>query len=195
MKQPLSYQTLPCSCWVTSMINGLLCLYGDKNRIPGFVLRLLHSVLTDEGVDSGGKAKSDWEIVLEAIAEKCNLEIKSYKKEKVRINLERIDFNKAVVVCDISSGEHSVLIIKKKDDWYYGFDPDWDQVNKVKQNIEEFKVFPKVGKNLIGRVNFKVHNDHLFNERSTKNRIFAMGAVSSRNLTIMKKRENRTANK
>ena len=33
MKQPLSYQTLKCSCWVTSFTNGLLYLLEDKNKI------------------------------------------------------------------------------------------------------------------------------------------------------------------
>jgi len=69
-QQPLSYQTLPCSCWVTSVINGLLCLHKDKNAIPGFALRLLHSVLTDEGVENSKSTKADWEIVMEAIGER-----------------------------------------------------------------------------------------------------------------------------
>lgn len=185
MKQPLSYQTLPCSCWVTSVTNGLLCLYGDKNKIPGFVLRLLHSVLTDEGVDNGGAPKADWEIVMEAIAAKCKMQIRSYKKEKVHKTLSRVDFTHSVVVCDIRAGTHSILINQKEGDWYLGFDPDWDQVKLGKSISGEYDIFPKVKKALAGRVNVKIHKDHLFNEKATKHRIFAMGAMNARNITVL----------
>ncbi len=187
MKQPLSYQTLPFSCWVTSITNGLLFLYGDKNRIPGFVLRLLHSVLTDDGVESGGASQSDWEIVLDAVASRCNMEIKSYAKVKAQRQLPRIDFSKSVVVCDIGAGTHSLLLNGKDGDWYYGFDPDWDQVKGSYKNLSEYELFPVVKKNLEGRINFKVHKQHLFHEKATKHRIFAMGAVSQRNITVITK--------
>jgi hypothetical protein len=185
MKQPLSYQTLPCSCWVTSVTNGLLCLYGDKKQIPGFVLRLLHSVLTDEGVYNSGTPKADWEIVMEAIATKCKMQIKSHKKEKVRNALLRVDFTHSVVVCDIGAGTHSILINQKEGDWYFGFDPDWDQVKSGKSKSGEYDIFPNVNKALEGRVNVKIHKDHLFNERATKHKIFAMGAVNDRNITVL----------
>lgn len=187
MKQPLSYQTLPCSCWVTSVINGLLFLYdGDKNKVPGLVLRLLHSVLTDEGVDAGGNPKADWEIVLGAVADKCKLKVRSVKAGKVEGAMSRVDFKASVVVCDIGAGTHSILINGKKDNWYYGFDPDWDQMKSGhKLSSEEFEVFPEVNKRLQGSVNVKIHKDHLFGSRATKNKLFSMGAVSDRNITII----------
>ncbi|QVL46992.1 MAG: hypothetical protein KFB96_14720 [Thiocapsa sp.] len=187
MDQPLSYQTLPSSCWVTSVINGLLFLYRDKNKIPGFVLRLLHSVLTDEGVYSSGPSKADWEIVLNAIAQRCNMKIRSFSEEDAEQQLENVDFSKSVVVCDIGAGTHSVLINKKIGDWYYGFDPDWDSVKANRHMDNEYELFPQVNERLRGKVNFKVHKTHLFNQRATRNRKFAMGAVSKRNITVISK--------
>lgn len=185
MKQPLAYQTSPCSCWVTSVTNGLLCLFNDKNKIPGIVLKLLHSVLTEEGVHAGGASKADWEIVLEAIATKCDMQIKNYTKKEVQKELPRVDFSQSVVVCDIGAGTHSILINQKKEDWYFGFDPDWDQVKSGRVVSGEYEIFPSVEKSLASRVNIKIHNSHLFNGRATKNRIFAMGAVKDRNITVL----------
>jgi hypothetical protein len=186
MKQPLSYQTLSCSCWVTSVINGLLFLYGDKNKIPGLALRLLHSVLTDEGVDSGGNSKADWEIVLGAVADKCKLKVRSVKADEVENAMSRVDFKKSVVLCDICAGTHSILINGEKDNWYYGFDPDWDRMKSGHIfRHEEFEKFPDVNNPLQGSVNVRIFKDHLFGSRATKKRLFSMGAVSDRNITII----------
>lgn len=187
MKQPLSYQTLPYSCWVTSVTNGLLCLYDDKNKIPGFVLRLLHSVLTDKGVGNDGPSKTDWEIVIKAVAEKCKFTVNNYKKYDVEKQLEKVDFTDSVVICDIGTGSHSILINGKDAEWYMGFDPDWDQVNTKTLAPGEYEIFPDLNQQLAGRVNIKVHKDYLFKKRIPKNGKFAMGAVSKRNITVFSK--------
>lgn len=185
MRQPLSYQTLPCSCWVTSVVNGLLHLHGDKEKIPGLVLRLLNTVLTDEGVYSGGK-KADWKIILAAIADRCDLDIRSFEGHLVECELGKVDFKKTVVICDIGAGTHSMLLIKKDGDWFLGFDPDWNQVKSgLKFNCNEFEVLPEVIESIKGSVNVRVHKDHLFSLRATKNKLFSMGGVKSRNITII----------
>ncbi|WP_291316882.1 hypothetical protein [Desulfuromonas sp.] len=194
MKQPLSYQTLPCSCWVTTVINGLLFLYGDKNKIPSLVLRLLHTVLTDDGVDNCNSSKADWEIVLEAVSKKCNMEIKTYKKEAVQENVKKTDFRNYIVICDISAGTHTILLTSRSGDWYFGFDPDWDQSRGMNKENTEYEFFPQVKKNLEGRINFRVHKDHLFNMKSTKNRVLSMGAVSQRSISIISKTIIKRAN-
>lgn len=186
MQQPLSYQTLPCSCWVTSVTNGLLCLLEDKNKIPGLIPRLLHSVLTDDGVGAGSStSKSDWKIVLEAVAAKCRLDIRSYQKKDVEKELPNVDFSKAVVICDMDAGSHSVLLNGKVGDWYLGFDPDWDQVKKKSLVPKKYEIFPNVDKSKQGRINVKIHKNHLFGQRATKKKRFCMGAVSKRNITII----------
>ncbi len=146
MEQPFSYQTLPASCWVTSVTNGLLHIYGDKDRIPGLALRLLHSVLTDEGVQNGsGKTKADWEIVLGAVTEKCGLDltiIHQHDNDVETVLKEKVDFSKSVVICDVGAGSHSVLIASRSDDWFYGFDPDWNQVKCDSDESKGYIFFP-----------------------------------------------------
>ena len=52
-RQPLNYQSLGVSCWVTSVMNALLVLKKGKERIPVLANRLLLSVLSEEGVEEG----------------------------------------------------------------------------------------------------------------------------------------------
>jgi len=51
LRQPLNYQSLGVSCWVTSVMNALLVLKKGKERIPVLANRLLLSVLSEEGVE------------------------------------------------------------------------------------------------------------------------------------------------
>lgn len=138
----------------------------------------MHTVLTDDGVGGGGKATNeDWEIVLAAIELRCKLLITNYKKEDVEVQLQKIDFKTKVVICDTRAGSHSILINGRNGDWYYGFDPDWSLVKKQKLRDGEYEIFPKVNKNLAGRVNIRVHKGHLLNKIFSKNRPFAMGCT------------------
>jgi hypothetical protein len=81
--QPLSYQILPFSCWVTSMLNGLLVLHKDKNKISGLVYRLLHAVLTDEGVYTQGQPGCDLNTILSAVQFSSGLKVRHYNNVAV----------------------------------------------------------------------------------------------------------------
>lgn len=186
--QPLSYQVLPCSCWVTSVTNGLLCLFKDKNRIPGLVLRLLHVVLTDEGVLNGGSSKKkDWEIVLNAVKEKCNLGISTHTGIDVEQRLLGLDFNGSVVISDIGAGTHSILLNGRDDDWFLGFDPDWDQVKKGEDVEGQYQTFANSKLKKGVQYNVRIHKEHLFRGKATKKQRFAMGSVRSRTITVISK--------
>jgi hypothetical protein len=137
----------------------------------------------------GGAAssQSDWEIILEAVAAKCRFNVRSYQSSAVEEELPKLDFAKSVVVCDVGAGTHSILLNGRDGDWYLGFDPDWDQVKKKSTAEEEYVVFPEVDGATQGRVNVRIHKDHLFGKRATTKKRFSMGAVSQRNITIMSK--------
>ncbi len=185
MKQPFSYQVLPCSCWVTSVTNGLLHLFGKKNEKLNLSYRLLHTVLTDEGVYD-----RNWEIILNTVATICGFDFVHYKGELVKTKLKEVDFKSSIVICDIQSAAHSILIIQKEKDWYHAFDPDWDQINRNESRKNEFEILPDVPKYNSGKVNVKISEGHLLKDRATKNACFAMGAESSRNITVITKKVN-----
>ena len=46
--QPLSYQQQQDSCWITSMINGLVHLLGPS-QIPNLIARVLYSGTSSDG--------------------------------------------------------------------------------------------------------------------------------------------------
>ena len=181
MKQPLSYQTLPCSCWYTSAVNALLVLMGDKNIIPGVALRLLNTVLTDEGVHNNGiKGNEDWLLVMKAIGIRCKLDINNYTKNDVDY-ITKMSFKNSVAICDIQGGRHSILITNRDNNFYYGFDPDWNQVKS--NTISEAEVnhdYPNL-------FNFKATHEHFLSNKTSMSRPFAMGAISARNLTVITK--------
>lgn len=191
--QPLSFQILPYSCWVTSMLNGLLLLYGDKNRIPGLVYRLLHAVLTDEGVFNQGSLKNDWSTVLEAIQIRTGLRVLNYHGAEVEAAIRKLHFIKQVAVCDIDAGTHSILLSGRFNGWIEAFDPDWDSVKKKREKLNAYVVQPE--ENWLrqrGRVNILIMEKHLLNARIVRMGEFKMGAVTSRTLTVLEKRRHST---
>lgn len=186
--QPLSYQILPCSCWVTSMLNGLLLLYGDKNRMPGLVYRLLHAVLTDEGVHTQGSLKNDLSTVLEAIQIRTGLRVLNYHGPEVEAAIRELNFIKQVAVCDIDAGTHSILLSGRSNGWIEAFDPDWDSVKKKREKPNAYAVQPE--DNRPRRVNVLIAEEHLLHARRMRKGEFKMGAVACRSLTVIEKRRH-----
>lgn len=186
--QPLSYQILPASCWVTSVLNGLLVLYGDKNKIPGLVYRLLHAVLTDEGVHTTGAARDDWKIVLEAVESRTDLRFLTVQRDAVAPALAKLHFRRQVAICDIASGSHAILLNGRSKSWLEGFDPDWGNVRKPKSKAGAFEVFPVVRPHKLGLVNVRIDVDYLARAGRGKIGLFQMGAVRERTLTVIEKR-------
>lgn len=186
--QPLSYQILTNSCWVTSMLNGLLLLNGDKNKMSGLVYRILHAVLTDEGVYTSGRPRNDWITVLEAIQIHTSLYIKVYLGADVEPALRKLKFNNQVAVCDIESGGHSILLTGRSGRWIDAFDPDWNNIKMPRNKPNAYVVQPEeTRQHRLARVNVLIIEDYLL--RSGRGRMgdFQMGAVATRTLIILEK--------
>jgi len=171
------------------MLNGLLILYGDKNKMPGLVYRLLHAVLTDEGVDSQGKYKSDMSTVLAAVQNRTGLRVRNYIGEDVDGALRKLHFRNQVAVCDIDAGDHAILLLGKSKGWIEAFDPDWDSVRKKRMSPNAYEVrSDQFMKCRSGKVNVLIEMEYLIRPRGRHRGGFKMGAVTSRSLTVMEKR-------
>ena len=129
MRQPLSYQTTANSCWLTSMLNGMLHLLGDAGSIPTLASHILHSMVTDAGADFDYKKYSEsYDRVFECLETLAKLEISTETGSKSKRTLGSMCFAGKVAICDIHNGEHSILLTERKGDWYIGFDPLWEHV-------------------------------------------------------------------
>lgn len=187
-RQPLSYQLHNTSCWVTSMMNGLLVLHRDKNEMPTLAYRLLHTVLTDEGVISTGSAKNEWKVVLGAVSEITGLRIRNYLGPQVESALNELDFKNQVAVCDTEKGHHSVLLTGIKNGWVKGFDPDWDNIKDGECIAGKYETCPASTTEDQSRFNFRVNASHFACVTKGMPTKLRMGAVPSRILTVIDRR-------
>lgn len=184
--QPLSYQILPNNCWVTSMLNGLLVLYGDKERIPNLVYRLLHTVHTDEGVDTECKPGNDICTVLDAVQTRSKLKVSHYDDAAVADAIRKLHFKKQVAVCGVSSGTHVILLIGKENGYYEAFDPDWNGVKRKREVPNAYITQPEVSvKSKRGLINLLIEENYLFRSRGGKRGGNHLGAVHARCLTVL----------
>lgn len=202
--QPLSYQIQASSCWVTSVLNALLYLHRDKGKIDGLVYRLLHSVLTDEGV----YAASGWKTVLKAVGERSKLNIQTYTQGQVQDAIKRLHFNDQVAVCDVDAGQHSIVLLSRHDDGFLAFDPDWDNVTPSSDNVKKFRYFVvgqyatdngrpeaanyfprQTGK--LAAANLWIAQEHLFAVRRGLPGSFRLGKESTRTLTVIATKRHR----
>jgi hypothetical protein len=173
-KQPLNYQQQACSCWITSVFNGMVYLLGNADRIPNIVARMLYALSSREGTDN-----QDAKELINFISGHKSLPIQCdvYEGQAVdkRLIKKLIEDNK-VVICDTLSGTHSVLVtgMKSNDDILI-FDPDWRNVSKHPLKIEgAFVCDPQATSNV------KVFLDYFDQKRTGPKSRFSMGAVKSR---------------
>ena len=81
--QPLSYQMTDTSCWLASMLNGIIFLREGK-RVPLLAYRLLHMLLTDDGVFYYKKGElENFNNIINAVGSCTDLNIKSYRGNEV----------------------------------------------------------------------------------------------------------------
>lgn len=183
--QPLSYQIYRSSCWITSVLNGFLVIYRDKNKIPTLVYRLLNAILTDEGVSGVGPSKRDWEIVLKAIETATGCHITIYHAEDVGSRIDALHFNQQVAICDTEAGGHSVLLTgRSADGWLEGFDPDWDNVKDGHGAPGEYAVFPEGIQGAQCNVNFRVNPEYCVATHVEAGKL-KMGTIKSRILVVI----------
>jgi len=168
------------------MLNGLLVLYRDKNRISGLVYRLLHAVLTEDGVYTQGKPGNDLSTVLEAVQIRSKLKIYHYDNVAVADAIRRLTFNKQVAVCVVNSGRHAILLLGRSNGWIEAFDPDWDGVKRKREIPKAYITQPEVhSKYRRGQINLLIYEDYLYRSRGGKRGGNHLGAVCARTLTVM----------
>ena len=170
-RQPLNYQQQACSCWITSVFNGLVYLLGNADKIPNIFARILYAMSSREGTyNEDAKYLITFITSHRALPIQCQI----YEGQKVDGNLikELLSANR-VIVCDTLSGGHSVLLTKIEDDNILMFDPDWTNVTKNPVRVEgAFEASPEANYNV------KVSLKH-FESTDSKSR-FSMGTVKSR---------------
>ena len=180
-KQPMNYQQQACSCWITSVFNGMVFLLGNADRILNIVARILYAMSSREGTDN-----KDAKDLINFISDHKDLPIKCklYEGEDVHQRLiKRLLAENKVIVCDTFSGTHSVLITKRKNNEILIFDPDWTNVSrKPLKKKGAFACDPQPNYNV------KVSLDHFVLKRTTSKSRFSMGSVKSRFALAMLKR-------
>lgn len=176
--QPLNYQSVGVSCWVTSVMNALLILKKEKEKIPVLANRLLFSILSEEGVED-----SDAKIIISAVGELCDLSVEVIESEKgIIINRVKNIQDNEVIIADTGSGEHSILILGRDDSRFNVFDPDWNNVKDGKET-EDYICLPDAE---MGRVNAKVSKSAFFDRNASKNNRFAFGSKKEWTIIVMR---------
>lgn len=171
------------------MLNGLLVLYGDKNKMSGLVYRLLHTVLTEDGVFTKVRPGNDISTVLEAVQIRSGLKVRHYDDVEVADAIRKINFNKQIAVCVVDSGQHAILLTGRTNGWIEAFDPDWDSVKRKYELPNAYIIQPEMNKKCLrGRINVLIEESYLVRTRGDRKGRYHMGAIASRTLTVMGRR-------
>jgi len=186
--QPLSYQQHETSCWVTSVMNGLLVLYKSKNKIPTLAYRLLHAILTNDGVLSSGKHRDEWKIVMSAVGQVTDLDVAMHFGQDVEKAISNLQFNNQVAICDTESGVHSVLLSGRNGNTLEGFDPDWDNIVGGDEKPERYWTYPSGERGAQSWINFRVEVEHFTSVTRGMSTALRMGPVSGRTLIVISRR-------
>lgn len=187
LPQPLGYQQQRASCWITSVMNGMISLLTTASQIPNEVARVIYAISSKEGTDLKETEKVANFINSYGIKIKCTV-LKGAQVTPSEVRKVLLD-SKGVVVADIDAGEHSVLITGYLDGQYRIFDPDWKTIKKGRRGEIRDAEFPKGALDLPKgalEYNLKVDEEELFAGKIRQNSI-RMGAVSKRCLFTMEK--------
>jgi hypothetical protein len=188
-RQPLSYQQQNSSCWITSMLNGMIFLLGDGGRIPNLVARVLYALSSREGTGN-----DDARDLVTFLSNHKSLQIQChdpYEGKEVTTDLiQGLLKEDKVIICDTLSGEHSILINGIQRDELLIFDPSWeDIIRKPWERKGAFRCTPDPSHpDFSPYWNVKVSLEYFDQKRTTEKSRFSMGAVSSRFALAMSKR-------
>ena len=165
---PLSYQSLDASCWVTSMINGIMYLHKGK-RVPFMVYRLLHNLLVEDGVFYYTKnEQQQFKAVIQAVGACSNLEITYRTGNDVEKLIKDLNYMNQVVVCDIGYGEHSILINGFQNGAFEAFDPYWENVRDGESVDGEYEKYAPYMDGSNNTVNLRLYPKHLFSSKKVR---------------------------
>lgn len=180
---PLNYQPLSSSCWVTSMINGILCLYPGK-RVSYMAYEVLHDLLAEDGVYYyTNKQVREFEAIVSAVGVCTGLDITYVNGKDVPDAIKRLDYQNQVAVCDIKAGAHSILINGYERGVFQAFDPYWEHVEKNETVEKKYETYAPYKENSNNTVNVRIWEKHLFAKRHLMP--FQMGALKYRFATIL----------
>ena len=152
--QPLAYQIGRSTCWITSIINGIMFLRNGE-RIGYLRYKTmqyaLNSFLRNQGEQEGecegvwfetNEEFSVYDNVMKFLETLFSLSIRTMRSAEVADATRSLHFVGQVAVCDVGNGGHSILLNGKSNcgNWLSAFDPWWyggDRTNS--ENVR----FPK----------------------------------------------------
>jgi len=185
---PLNYQPLSSSCWVTSMVNGILCLYPGK-RVPFMAYNVLHDLLVEDGVFYyTNKQVREFEAIVTAVGVCTGLDITYVNGKDVPDAIKQLDYQNQVAVCDIKAGAHSILINGYQDGVFQAFDPYWEHVEKNDRVKNKYETYAPYMEDTNNTVNVRIRDNHLFAQRHLQP--FQMGSLKYRFTTILTRHTN-----
>ena len=195
--QPLAYQIGRSTCWVTSIINGIMFLRNGE-RIGYLQYKTMQSTLNSflrsgkEGKYEGVWFETDeefgvYENVMKLLENTFSLCIRTASGAEVADEIRRLHFCKQVAVCSVGNGDHGILLNGKSEcgNWLLAFDPWWyDDKRTGNKNVQ----FPKNGTS----TNVRIKMCHLFEpyvrfkEEYKTGRAYPMGMnLDERCLTVI----------
>ena len=147
--QPLSYQMTGVTCWVTSMLNAIL-LFRGIDEIPFPVCRELNGLVPARGPYANQGVfyynpdqLKRYKKAIARVGKLVDLSIYYKTGDDVECGIQILDFNNQVAVCDVHDVWHSILLVNRTGDRYYGFDPFWNYVSPQEKNGELYETLPE----------------------------------------------------
>ena len=135
--QPLAYQIGRSSCWVTSIINGIMFLRNGE-RIGYLQYKTMQLALNsflrsrEEGKCEGVWFETDeefdvYENVMKLLESFFALRICTKSFAEVADAIRQLHFNKQVAISSVGNGDHGILLNGKSECgcWLSAFDPWW----------------------------------------------------------------------
>ena len=171
--QPLYYQIGTTTCWITSIINGIIYLRGkyggnEDARIESCHYKTLNaelnSILRSNGVFYDAENDtSDLDHILNVLGACFSMRFRCVRKKDVVGKILDLEFEREVVVCDIGNGAHSILLNGKSEcgNWLDAFDPWWYEQD---QSREEVTPIDKVERLCGASVNVRIDLNHLLRD-------------------------------
>lgn len=191
--QPLSYQIGKSTCWITSIINGIMFLRNGC-RISSFEYKTLHaavdSLLREEGVWIVGQERDAFEHSLKILGETFKIKFTNFRGQNVADGVIGLDYSNQVAVCHVGNDDHCILLngISKCGEWLSAFDPWWYGDGRTgNENVR----FPDENDEREGH-NVRIRRDHLLRARYPYHKdayheglAYPMGRYEKRFLTVM----------
>lgn len=135
--QPLAYQIGRSTCWVTSIINGIMFLRNGE-RIGYLQYKTMQSALNSflrsekEGKLEGVWLETDEEFgvyknVMGFLGTLFSLRICTTTGAEVADKIHDLHFRRQVAICSVGNGDHGILLNGKSEcgNWLSAFDPWW----------------------------------------------------------------------